>query len=689
MAGVTDGRIDAPAPSQEIEREYRPHLDGLRAVAVYLVVAFHSGSDRLVGGFIGVDIFFVLSGYLITNLLVHDFRRERAAALRGFYARRVRRLLPSAFATLFVTAAVYSAVATPADALDAVGGFRASFLYVANWFFIGQSTDYWSAPAEASPVLHLWSLSVEEQFYLFWPVLLLGLHLVTVRLRSHQLQVMRLVVAGGLILSATAALRLSGTSLERAYYGTDTRAYQLLAGALLAMSPGLLRVGAGWAKTLQRIAPVILVAMVVVATPWVDTNPVKRGVAATVLTWLLLVALENAPGGLLKRALSTRLAVYLGKLSYGTYLWHWPVIVVGTLLVDIGVVAMFTIACLLATALAALSYETVERPIRESRRLSAYRGPVIVVGVAAGLLGGLVVVPNILEQDPSASATGAIATEQTGVTLVPDDLDWRSAEREPAFPDCVNGSTDDCIVVEGGSGVRVLLVGDSNAAMLLPAFEAMAEDDALTLAAAVYPACPWQRGINFGYASEGCERRRLDWYARLVPALDPDVIVLAERPIDDPNNPSPVLVRSDEGSLVEYGTKEFNDVLREVSDATLDELRDAGRKVVVIEPLPMTPKAFDPLACISQARYLDECRFVASAGPTPFERYLRSIAGADLWSFDFDQAACPYLPICDPLVNGMIVRGRANSHLTQEFATSLADEIDTAFVDSGVLSEET
>jgi peptidoglycan/LPS O-acetylase OafA/YrhL len=160
---------------------YRPFLDGLRAVAVYLVVLFHAGSDRFSGGFVGVDVFFVLSGFLVTQLLLRDVEATGSVSFRRFYARRFRRLLPAAFVALVVTALVFAALASPVEVADALGGFKASFLYSANWYFIDQSADYFGADLATNPVLHFWSLAVEEQFYLVWPLLLGGLFAATRR----------------------------------------------------------------------------------------------------------------------------------------------------------------------------------------------------------------------------------------------------------------------------------------------------------------------------------------------------------------------------------------------------------------------------------------------------------------------------------------------------------------------------
>src|SRR5664279_6539655 len=181
----------AEAGGSDTRAHYRPQLDGMRAVAVYLVVAFHAGLARFTGGFIGVDVFFVLSGYLVTQLLLRDIHGQGRIRFSRFYSRRFRRLLPAAFVVLLVTAAVYAAVAAPAAVTQALRSIRAAFLYVANWFFMRQSNRYFGGDINASPVVHFWSLSIEEQFYAVWPLLLGGLFVATRRIGRAQWQAIR------------------------------------------------------------------------------------------------------------------------------------------------------------------------------------------------------------------------------------------------------------------------------------------------------------------------------------------------------------------------------------------------------------------------------------------------------------------------------------------------------------------
>ena len=426
---------ELPAPPAPPDLRYRPHLDGVRAIAVYLVVAFHAGLGLLAGGFIGVDIFFVLSGYLVTSILVRDLRSSGQIRGRQFYARRVRRILPAAAATLLGTAVVYSIVASPAEVLDALGGFRAAFLYVANWYFIRQSANYFAANVSSNPVLQFWSLAVEEQFYLVWPLLFGGLYLLTARIVRWQWWLMRAAVVAAGAASMIAALHLAQTNLARAYYGTDTRAYQLLAGAALALTPQLLHLAPRWARFARWTAVVALAALVAVATSAFDSDPITRGVFVTALAVALLVALENAAGGAIKAMLSTGPFTYLGRISYGVYLWHWPVIVIAEYHRSLRPIELFGISCLVATTLAALSFRLLEQPIRMSGLLNRYKTPVIAVGFTASILLGVFAMPAMLDPGGNSVSAGLGAS---GSSSGPRLLDWRIATHDYSNPpDCL------------------------------------------------------------------------------------------------------------------------------------------------------------------------------------------------------------------------------------------------------------
>jgi peptidoglycan/LPS O-acetylase OafA/YrhL len=368
----------------------RRHLDGLRAVAVYLVLLLHSGSERFEGGYIGVDMFFVLSGYLVTEVLVGSMERFGKMRLTRFYARRVRRLLPAAAAALLVSCAVLGTL-VPHRGLERAyveGGARAAFLYVENWYLIGRTGDFFFT-SFANPTTHFWSLSIEEQFYLVWPLLLGGLFLLSRRRDS-----VRWFVLGGVLASLAATLFVF--SEIDAYRRTDARAYQLLTGAFLTLSPGML----AWFRERRDAASLLavpaLLGIVLLATSEVEFDLVQRGVLTTALTALLILCLDAAPRGIVARLLSLGPIVYLGLISYGTYLWQWPVVVVAGLVGDPNNWQLTMVTALVATGIASLSYQVLERPIRESAFLDRVPKTTIAVGLAFSVVCAFWIAPELL-----------------------------------------------------------------------------------------------------------------------------------------------------------------------------------------------------------------------------------------------------------------------------------------------------
>ncbi len=663
---------------------YRPFLDGLRAVAVYLVVVFHSGSEPFTGGYVGVDVFFVLSGFLVTQLLMRDLEGGGSISLGRFYSRRFRRLLPAAFVVLVVTALVYSALASPIEVAQSVNGFRASFLYYANWEFIAQSSDYFGADINANPVLQFWSLAVEEQFYLLWPLLLGGLFAISVRFRSRQWLMIRVVVLGGAVASLLWALSLRTANPNRAYYGTDARAYQLLAGALLALTPGLITSLDGFTRTARVVAATSVAALIVVASSWVQLNAIERGVAATIIAIALLITLEISQGGLAQRTLSLAPVVYLGKISYGTYLWHWPVVLVMARTSNLSPLSTVALTVLIATGLASLSYQILEYPVRLSTLLDRYRIPVIAAGLAISAVSGLFVVPRMLETAVSSSEGPVVAEVSGGGTPIPDGVEGAFFDRFD-FNRCSPGRGVSCVLVEG-QGPKVLIVGDSHAGMLTPMFSGIAERHGAELSVGFLSYCPWTSGIRYAGIGGTCFAEQKTMFGETIPELDPDIVVLVHRSYDDPANRLD-LADVDAGRLAS-GSDEATAAIRERITDVVDGLRADGRLVVMIEPVPVAPRDQNPLTCLSGADFVESCRFVTQTEPTPEEQIMRQVAKEDagVWSLDLDSLVCPYQPICDPVVLGMVVRSDDN-HLTTKFATAvLSDAVDEFLIKNGVLA---
>jgi hypothetical protein len=503
------------------------------------------------------------------------------------------------------------------------------------------------------------------------------------------------VAVGGL---ASLALAWSWKSSDpvRAYYGTDARAYQLLAGAVLALSPGVLARARRFARPARIVAVLGLVAMVVVASSWTSIDPIERGLAATVLTVAVIAALESAGGGVAQWVLSRPAMVYLGRVSYGTYLWHWPVIWVMARSFDLSVPATIALTTLVATALASLSYELLEHPVRSSRLLDRHRSAVIASGLAISVVSALVVIPAIADRAPTSAAAGGELEgpdATAGFTPVPGDIDFAALAQDRAEPGaCLDEDPSVCTVVEG-SGPHVLLLGDSHAAMMSSVFTNLAERNDLSLSIATRGGCPWQRGLygpsvalpGGGSVDQGrCAAFKEDLYERVIPALDPDVVVAMNFAYEQPGQAVQYL--GPDLEPLEIGSPEYDAWIEEATTRSLDELERGDRSVVIVEPIPQPIDKIDALECLSTAEVVEECRYTVDPGPTGVEQLYRDLDAGDpqVLALDLDRSVCPFLPICDPIVGGEVVTVDRN-HLTRRFANTLEPTITRYLVDNGVL----
>jgi len=382
------------SPGQQTHR-YLPALDGVRALAVLAVMAFHGGVSFLPGGFLGVDAFFVLSGFLITSLLLDERLATGRIALAAFWGRRARRLLPALLLVLVVVAVAGRWLLDPGALQLLRADSLAALFYVANWrMLLRRDGGYFAATATPSPLEHTWSLGIEEQFYLLWPVLLLLLLARRPRLRA----LLALCVAGAIASAVVAAaLFHPGVDPSRVYYGTDTRAQALLVGAALATALALGRPAAwspGRLARLSRTAGLAALAGALgTAWAWTHAAGTSRGLyaggflAVAAATAAIIAHIVLAPTGLTARVLSRPPLPAIGRISYGLYLWHWPVFQAVT--AERSGWAGWPLLALrvsIAFGLALASYLLVEQPVRRRRwtvRLAAPAVPASVALVAA------------------------------------------------------------------------------------------------------------------------------------------------------------------------------------------------------------------------------------------------------------------------------------------------------------------
>lgn len=656
----------APVTAPQRERpawasfEHRPAIDGLRAVAALLVVLFHAGLPGLGNGFVGVDVFFVLSGFLITSLLAREVLADRRVQMVRFYARRARRLFPVAMLVLLVTAVLYVQFAPPLAVYDNRSGFPAAALYVSNWLFMAQSQDYFAEAASPSPVLHYWSLSVEEQFYLVWPLLLLALMAIPV-VRRRWAPLLVAVLAGGALLGSA---WLSTQDPSAAYFSTLARAYQLLIGATLALAClWLARTGNRPPRPLGALAPWLLgigvVVVVAVATDYGPANPWWVGVIGCLATAAILGGMELGGRGPVGRLLQNPVARWLGIWSYAIYLWHWPVIVLGDLAgwlppqwwARVPLVTGVTIL------LSALSWLVIERPA------------------------GLVRMPR-LKQQRRVVLVGLTVTLATALACTA--LLWPSQLTQSLVAAAEEGSTEQGgVSVSAGSNDKstVMLIGDSHALSWVAGLKAFAKKEGFRFVSVTQVACPWAAVDAIDLATG--ERFRCDQDLRQ-PALAalrkyrPEVTLLVSRSITVRD------VRAEDGSEYALGSSEWESEVRAGMTEFLGKAQPYTDQLVIVEPLPETSSSM--LECLSTGASPSDCdqpqedRYPMQV----VEDVQRSIAGRTngVASVSLDSLVCPD-GWCRASVDGMPTH-RDNHHMTDGYAGDLVPRVSRLLRERGI-----
>ena len=355
--------------------KYLPSIDSLRALAVLAVIIYHVDVNYLPGGFLGVDLFFVLSGYLISSLIIKEYRKTGSLNLYNFYIRRARRLLPAVYFMItvgLVVMVLFNEVLLRKSHLDAIFGY----IYSSNWWYIFHKLDYFDSFGAQSPFKHLWSLAIEEQFYMIFPLLFL---LVNRKKKSkdgtYKLNKNFLYVVLGLILVSLIAhiLLFDINNISRIYFGTDTRAFSLLVGVVGAILYPMERLHAKVTPQQNMLYSVVsLVSIAILITVMIYTSEYntllyRGGFLLVAILGLIVIISSGKQHTLMSRLLSFKPIVFIGKISYSLYLWHFPVLVLTTPVSEIGNpnIIFVILRVILTFILATASYVFVETPIRK------------------------------------------------------------------------------------------------------------------------------------------------------------------------------------------------------------------------------------------------------------------------------------------------------------------------------------
>jgi peptidoglycan/LPS O-acetylase OafA/YrhL len=689
--------------------EFRPELEGLRAVAIGLVLLYHANIPRWDGGYVGVDVFFVLSGFLITGLIVRELRATGRVDLPQFYARRARRLLPAAAVALVGTLVLSVLFLPPLRVADVAGDAAAASLYVSNLRFALQATDYLASDLAPSPLLHFWSLGVEEQFYLFWPALLLGVSTLGWRLRrrvgSDAAPGIVLAVVVVIALSFLVSLVLTSVNQPWAFFTLPARAWELGLGALLALGASRLAglpVVVGGSLVAAGLGLVTLSGLILkVSTPFPGTAALLPTVGAA----LVIAGGAAGAGSLPVRLLTLAPMRFLGRISYSLYLWHWPILVLPAAAIDPDLPLAARLALVAVSIIvAAASQHWVEDPIRHGRIVGRKVGRTLALAGVTSLVVALLAVgagtaaetslppgvthqaddPNVLPPDPfavvSPPASGAPGSAAPGSAALPPTaggpvlrgmVPSLGAARNDVAIIYDNGCHLDqrsidpktCVFGDTSSPTTVVLFGDSHAAQWFPTFDRLANVERWRLVTLTKSACSpavvtvWN--VTFNRAYTECDAWREKVF-ELISSTRPALVVMAM---------SRAYTLVDGSSTVTSGKRP--DLWDAGIAASLRRLSGSADRVALIGDTPRSK--FDPPVCLS--KHLDDVLACTTPSRRSFDvkrtaadQELAAAAGVTF--VDPTAWVCPTEPC--PVVIGNYLVFRDSHHMTTPFATALA-----------------
>jgi peptidoglycan/LPS O-acetylase OafA/YrhL len=636
----------------------RADIQGLRGLAVLLVVLYHAGLPGFGGGFIGVDVFFIISGFVISALLLREQERSGRISLLTFYARRARRLLPASLLVIAVVVLLQPWLLSPLERRDVLSAARASAVYLANFWFAGRAVDYLGGGGHGNPFLHMWSLAIEEQFYLFWPLLLVGLGMLS--RTGDRRRRMTVGIAIVSLSSLLGCLWMTARDQPWAFFGMPMRAWEFGLGALACLATG-------WPIGMVRswVAPALgaFGAMLMLASAvWIDDAlpfPGPWALPPAIGTALVLWAV-HAGRGPLSRILAAWPLARLGDLSYSWYLWHWPALVVARQLwPDAGLVARL-VAVLASLALAALSLHGLENPVRFGRWPSRREGFTLAAALAATAVAAIALSWNVdamdraLDQPPYKQFAAAVHDR-----AAPADPRCQADFDAIVLGSCSFGSAS-------GARAIVVLLGDSHASHWFPALQALAQQQGWRLVSLTKTACPMV-DVEVRLANRNREYLECSaWRANMLQRVEP-------------LRPSLVIIANHGGGYAVPGGEWQAGMVR-----TLKRLSARGAAVAVLHDTPWSDERVPE--CLARAQWLQgdpaaACGLVRAAAMArnavsraAEERAVAAVPGSfavDLTASFCDRAVCATWA-------DSVVRFTDGHHLSRTFSLALAPALETA-----------
>jgi peptidoglycan/LPS O-acetylase OafA/YrhL len=677
---------------------YRADIQALRAVAVALVVGYHLTPGVVSGGYVGVDVFFVISGFLITSHLVREHERSGRIALRAFYVRRIRRLLPAALLVLLVLVVAYAVVMPESTRQQGYREIIASALYVENWVLAFSAVDYLGAAAAPSLVQHYWSLSVEEQFYIVWPLLIVVVGWISLRTSPGAGSRNRMIALWAVFgVSLLASIVVTAVDPEWAYFVTPVRAWEFAAGGLVALHAWRPVEGREAARTVASWAG--LMAIAASALLYTPDTPFPGSAALVPVLGTVLVIVARDPRTRWSPMLLGRTAPvqFLGGVSYSVYLWHWPLIILYPVVVGHEPGWRGTAVVLVATLLVATaSKRLVEDPFLRRRQRAPRFWPT--AAATAGAMAVLVVVSTV-QIGVIDARTAATAQQQQGIAEgpcygaraladdgcsspreIPADIDTGFAATDYAdttLGDCGKGDTVgavgdavECSFGDEASDRLVVMVGDSHAGHWLPAVQSIAADEDWHVVTFFRSSCPFTEATPSasGVFQAACE----DWKARVhdrVAELAPDLALVA--------------------SLSPYGYTDADfdpgpvDAMQDGYVASLATLASSASEVVVLRDTPFMQDNIPDCLGGANGTDCDRARAtVLDAHADPLwaaSALVPGVARVDLTDAFCDDITCF-------AVTGGVVIYRDHHHMGASYSRSLAPELWSRLDAAGVVA---